>query len=514
MKMMIIDDNKQVREGIRNGIEWESLGISDIKTAEDGKEALDIFREFLPDIVLVDVMMPEMDGLEFLKRSRKIKPEAKVLMISGFSEFEYAVEAMRYGASGYELKPLKMQQLMTSVSNLVLQIRQDNERKEKSLVHQRAYERGLLLDILHGTCTDEKKMAEYLDLFGLRKNSQIILMCVTVDGNAEEIAEHDAVLIEQMLASYFSDDPEKGLIMREKETFYIYQKCSASFLEQMNRQASLAAVLRDLNNLIIDTGHTLSGGVSRPHPAGQVAVCAEEAVYALKINRMAGRAVFRIFKERISDSFVEELYRTHMEAFDGWKGKEDPAAEIRKRLDSLFCTMKEQGYLEKSFCIRMTSLVIEKIRQTYSVTGKEYFRQIDRLESLDECEAFCRDYLFRISQAAGAERKSDYSDAVKKAMEYINNHYREDTAVPVLAEHIGISPNYLSHIFKTECGTSISEYVNQVRIQKAKELISNSNMMIYEIAEAVGYGNYIRFTQVFKKYEGCSPVQFRKLHEN
>lgn len=521
MKIMIVDDNKQLRESIKNSVDWESLGIHEIETAENGKEGLEIFRTFLPDIVLVDIMMPEMSGLDFLKLSRQIKPEAKVLIISGFSEFEYAVEALKYGASGYELKPLKMQQLMLNVSKLIKEIQQDSEKKEQQSQHMQAYREKLLTGILHGHNKDESVIEKLLsNQFGISLRNYILLLCVRVDKERETIKEEKLVLLEQMIKSAFKDQNEIGVLLREKDRYYIYQKCSASTLEQIAKQAGLAAVLRNLNELIADTGLTLSGGVSTPHRIYQISQCYEEASRTADTVYMAGPKKFKIFDAKTSKEIPSVMYQKQRELLDAWEdGKEGYESLIISKIEAIFQLFGKFDYFEETFCLRSTTLVMERIRQYFAADGcvleekdnQEFFRQIEKMESLDECEQLCKDYFFKLNQHHQNVNSSNFSSVVKMAREFVNKHYAEEITVGMVGEHIGKSPNYLSHIFKAECGISFSEFLNVTRIQKAKELILNSNLMIYEVAEAVGYNNYIHFTQVFKKYEGYSPVQLRKM---
>jgi two-component system response regulator YesN len=125
MKLLILDDDTQIREGIRRGVDWKSLGFEEVRSAGDGLSGLEIAREMAPDIVLSDVRMPGMDGLEFLHRVREIFPGIKVALISGYDDFEYLQKAIRYGADGYELKPVKMRNLFRLIGDLKEKLRRE-----------------------------------------------------------------------------------------------------------------------------------------------------------------------------------------------------------------------------------------------------------------------------------------------------------------------------------------------------------------------------------------------------
>lgn len=521
MKMMIIDDNRQVREGIRDSVHWNSMGIEKIVTAENGREGIEIFNDFLPDIVLVDVMMPEINGIDFLKLARKKKPDVKILMISGYSEFKYAVEAMKYGASGYELKPLKMQQLLLNVSKLADEIRLNQNKIQRQELHKQVYHEKLLSDILHGRCGDKKNQEQVLlSGYGINPHHHILLICARVDKRVRGMSEDILRLVEQMIKSALMGQNGTGMLIRENDRYFIYCKCTASILEQMEKQAGFAAVLKELNELIERTGITLSAGISKPHRIYQISDGFEEAVCAEDMNVMAGASTCRIFEKKPDSGLEEEIYKKQRPFLDTWENEKDRFV-IEEKIWAFFQIPRKYQYYEENACLRSTAIVMERIRLYYAAMGcleeeyvnQAFFERISKMDSLESCEQLCMNYMDRLEQYRQENQASNCSPMVQKVKEFVDRHYMEEITVGMMAEQIGKTPNYLSHIFKAECGISFSEYLNALRIRKAKEMLQNSDKMIYEVAEAVGYSSYVHFTQVFKKQEGCSPLQYRKMRK-
>lgn len=162
MRILIIDDDVQIREGITEGIDWSSLGIEEVRNCGDGASGLVIYEEFRPDIILADVRMPEMDGLEFLRRIREKDENVKVIMISGYSDFEYLKSAIKYGAEDYELKPIKVKNLIGLISRTKQKIIQERFSKAKVEEYQSSYEKNFIREVLRAEVVDPNVIVGFL----------------------------------------------------------------------------------------------------------------------------------------------------------------------------------------------------------------------------------------------------------------------------------------------------------------------------------------------------------------
>lgn len=182
MKLMILDDDVQIREGIQFGIDWKSLGISEVKSFGDAVSALEELEEFSPQIILADIRMPEMDGLEFLRRVKTKRGSVKVILISAYSDFEYCQRAIQYGAAGYELKPLKVGRLIQTIQETVNQIREEEVGRENYRKYVDTY-REKVVEELFGRQDYRPQCADGdpVDAFGIREARTLLCMAVLPD---------------------------------------------------------------------------------------------------------------------------------------------------------------------------------------------------------------------------------------------------------------------------------------------------------------------------------------------
>lgn len=522
MKLMIIDDNKQLLEGLNKNIDWTIYGITEIMTASDGEKAVEIFRNFLPDIVISDVLMPYMTGLEFLEIAKGIKPEIKVIMVSGHAEFEYAIRAMRYGVSAYELKPIKVQQLISDVSALVKEIRQEKKEQVVLQQHNQLHRNRLLMDILTGYIADETVIKEFFEEYycELLQSHQVALLWLSVRDSYKGQTTEQKIYLEKIIGESLSEQQDFFLLGYEERNYYIAFGSSASILEQINKQHIAAQLFQSVSLKMQEMRISLSAGCGRFHPLVKISKGYEESSYVLKLKEMERESSFSIFQETTKEEIVRlrnQQLKMIQELFLAKEGEED--VDTEQKIRAIFGLFIEYHIFLRSLCMEITMKVAEMIEHYYAKIGEiltdiqeqNIYQKIEKAENVEECSSICIEEYRRLKQYVNENKGRTFSATVNRAREYISKNYAEPLTVGSVAEIVGKTANYLSHTFKVECGCSLSEYIHMVRIRKAKELLFNTNMMVYEVAERVGYSNYIHFSQVFKKYEGISPSQLRKI---
>ncbi|MCA0755819.1 response regulator [Paenibacillus sp. N4] len=524
MKLLIADDDEQIRSGMEEGIDWAALDIKQVVTASNGLEALQRFTELMPEIVVTDVRMPGMDGLELLKRIKEIRPETRVVILSGYNDFEYLKKAIQLDAVDYEMKPIRVRNLIA----LIQQIKEDiiRERATEQEFHKylASYKANFADEMLTGSLTDRLVILEGLQqYFGFDASESLICITVELDGNWKSDSALTKSATDAVLRLFQSGDlAERGICLSSKggKMVFLVQAKTNSFLYYTQFANEVAGLLRDWNRETKSVCRSsFSAGISSPGSAAEFERLHREANLALSRRVYAGLSSVHIYDSSTTihdkaivglldnSGFFSQLSRGELAAaaltvsheFDRIKQEHMYA---RKSLSSYSCSLLQ---MLKVTARNIPSDVIERIQE--------------RIEFIEVHEEFLlfdefRESVVSVFEETAARLSKGLSPLMIRADEFIRKSFTSELTVETLAEYVGKTPNYFSHLFKREFGISFKEYINRLRIAKAKELILSTNDLIYEISEQVGFSDYTYFTQVFKKLEGYSPAVLRKQRQD
>lgn len=383
--VLIVDDEPLVRLGIINSVEWENYGVNRILEADNGNEAWKICQNEPVDIVITDIKMPEMNGIELLRFLKSVDSKAVRIVLSGYSDFEYLQKAIRAGVMDYLLKPINVIELEEVLETAINRLREEEIQKTERMKNLRENTLARLMEGNIGKHELRDKL-EKLDI-QLRRGPYIVT-----------VFQFPTAVFEEQ--SFFSK-----LDLCEEECSKIIQREEEGLVCSMN------------GNLVVLYDKELSD---------------EKLDY---INERLAKAITRYMEQEV----------------DIYMGK--PVGEVEEIAFS---------YLDA------------KSRNKENTEKKKYSKQIQDL------------------------------------LNYIDDHFREEISLKEAAELFYINPSYLGYIFKKEYGHSFTETVNRKRIEYARELLMNSNIKIYEVAEKVGFTDSRYFVRVFKKYEGVNPSEVRK----
>ena len=508
IRLMIVDDDVQIREGIQYGIDWESIDVQEVRSYADGVMALEDFDKFRPHIILADIRMPGMDGLEFLKHVQERDSSVKVVLISAYSDFEYCQKAIRYGAVGYELKPLKVGKLIQNIQELVKTVREEEEGKEAYARYVESYKEKVTEELLEGKITDRNVLLGILErYFGMENAGYLVCMVLDWD-QAKDLEIGLSVETEKLLSRYV----EQGMRLFCFHGQYIVLASTANstlfILEIQNR---LKGIWRSFLSEVQKQGISISAGISGMVPVAEIRRGYEQALEMLRFRFCHGPAFAGIvcvddFGKK--GSFASELppdWKAAVKAMDSSamiKVVEEKAEELKK------CRLLDP--------MEVRRLMVQALEELYTVAGIRNSVWVMEAQTAMEGYRYLDEYIeYWLEQCRGAaeyyhaQRSRKYSANVRRALDYIDQHYTEDIGVEQVAGAIGKTPNYFSSIFKQEVGIAFREYLNRYRIDRAREMIDQSDLLIYEIAEKVGYKDYTYFSQVFKKLTGKSPTSLR-----
>lgn len=500
IKMILADDEPVITRGIRKLIDWEQLGIQIIGEYEDGKSALASILRDQPEIALLDISMPGMSGVDIIRECHGLQCRTNIIFISGFQEFEYAKAALEYGAADYLLKPVIREELLKAVEKCIARLEGDRRVTDRASVNYKGH-------IEFSEETADQNMA-YLPL---------IVYPVFSNKEHEQIRHLIRFSLLSFLEEYFEEHKDGIVFQKENRIVVVLQKNKwknvSEELERLKEGTENAAGYQ----MLLICGDEICSMQEIPEMFRK---CVEQECYLFFADQMKysvinireipfpGRAEVQdleIVKKVISDGILGHDREMIREGLDKCKQVVCRLAKGRKE-DALFyyCTvMQSLEELLGGKGVRLTfpgnQELLDRGRSCDS------FSEMEKLYSDMLCEAYDS-----LSESVAKNEKKD----VNKALEYIEQHYAENLSLNVLANEVHMNPYYFSSFFKKSTGKNFKDYVNQVRLKHAVELLLNTDQKVYEIAMEVGFGDARAFNDAFQKAYGETPTGYRKNLKN
>ncbi|MFD2334562.1 response regulator [Cohnella sp. GCM10020058] len=522
MKLLIADDDRQIREGIKEGIDWASLGIEEVLTASSGTEAFELFSAALPELVVTDVRMPGMDGLELLRRIKETRPATKVIILSGYNDFKYLKKAIQWDAADYEMKPIRARSLIRLIKKVSEEIVRERVSEETFRKYLASHKELFVEDLACGRIRDRLILLDGLaQYYRFDAKGTLLLVRVEPDRRGAETAQARSSVDAMLLRAREGRESEAGelwLGTKGGSLIGLLKLETTSYLYARHAAASLKNRLTEIVRATSAVGENAwSAGISAPGNAAAFNDLLSQAKEALDRRLYAGKGAVHAFDD--ADRLRDDTIRGLDDDVD-FKAliREAEGERLSKRIDAEFVRLREErAYSEKSVAAYCKTLIrlLALFREPSAELAEFVQVRSEELDSrsffeIGEYADFVRSAYDEAFKAYGSAGASRLSALMQLADAYIRKHYLQELTVERVAEHVGKTPNYFSHLFKKEMGVPFREYVNRLRIAKAKELIEGTTDRIYEIGERVGFADYAYFTQVFRKLEGRPPTAFRK----
>lgn len=500
-KLLIVDDEAPIRKGISQFVNWEHLDCEIQACASDGKEAIDILRKKPVDIVITDIRMPEVDGLELSSYIYTNHPNIKVIVLTGFADFEYAQTAISYNVSDFLVKPVSKDKIIASVQKAQKSIITSKE-KESIKDFETAFLKEQLLQELT-LSSGSRDLLSRLSSYGLALSSYFVIAFQLLP-DAENINSLKEIIINQKANGYCYRYNNLILFISfaEKETDSLPQWVRPACLE-------IAEMIHSLY------GQELSIGISSHHTRGtDFSSAAAQAISALTINFYSDSNI-SVFTEMelnvgysVSTSETLQLYQLETELLNRNFNK---AIQITASLYSSLKSNFIKAVDIKNICTQIYYIGFRiLIKKELKLPEDTILLQIDQARHICELEQITLDFISSLKEAL-VNDKNRYSKVVCNSIQYIDRNLANLLSLTTIADAVHINASYLSRIFKKETGQPISEYINISRIEKAKELLSDNADLTYEIAEQVGFHDPAYFSSIFKKYTGVSPREYKQI---
>lgn len=535
IKVFLVEDEMVIRRGIKSSIDWEKEGYIFCGEASDGELAYPMIIKEKPDILITDIRMPFMDGLELCKLVKKELPNIKILILSGYDEFDYAKEAIRLGVTEYLLKPISSGKLLEALNGVSESIRREKE--DKDLV------RKYMEEMRENTEHEKQKFFEQMIAGNLS-------MADALETGKKYEMNLSAGMYNLLLFRFTlgEENRKSGELLGEAE--YAIEKLTErleyvfefqrgvegwAFLLMADNEEQMSERVKELSKDLEEIMKNYStiayfGGIGQPvarlrelEESFREAERALAARFTMELNRIISVEDIRMAQnvDTLDDieitSFGEiEKTRTMLEKFLN-NGAED---EIDEFVDVYINELPEENlksvlmrqYIIMDAYIVMMSFCekIEGIEGEMQAQSEELKNSMKTSQTLEEIKNYIRMLLKKIIGVRDTISGRRYSDIIEIAKDQIRKTYMSDEiSLNTIAAEVGMSPSYFSSIFSKEMGKTFVEYLTEIRMDRAKELLMCSSMKTSEIGYEVGYKDPHYFSYIFKKTQNCTPKEFR-----
>lgn len=524
LKVMLVDDEAIIMTGLQKLIDWEAEGYEIVHTASNGIEAIDYLSHEKVDLIITDIRMPEMDGLEMIKTIKeKSLSDAYIVLLSGYSDFGFAKQAIKFGCSDYILKPIQEKALVDSLRNVAAKKQITIQRQEDRQKLDRMYLEQNVLSLLRGK-TDQSTVAY------VRSNMQLSVpihfVHITLDNISElkELGDDEIFMLKKRLyeacSSFLKEDSSHLFQDIELEETYdigfIY--CDSMASERgmdmetffLNMQSYVESYHPDLNvSLMVGKGVLDVSKLSNTYSSA----CAlrtlkgfkeRKKVYYYEDEVQANSSKIMICKKNL-DRLIAAIEQNN-------KG------EIAESIKEFFAEMEEVGTDEKTVSMNVNYLLFQLIHlaveQDESVNQEEVMQFIGEKISEQGIAPYGQNYLreFAIEYADYLIqlRKNSSRGILQELEREVKEHYAENLTLRELSQKYYLNSSYLGQIFRKKYGQSFKDYLCTYRIGVASKQLLQTDKKISQIAEEVGYHDTDYFISKFIEQMGCTPAKYRR----
>jgi len=530
--IIIIDDEVLVRVGLKSLVEWEKYGYQIIGEASNGEEGIKLIKERKADIVITDIKMPIKDGLEMIKEFQENDFAPKFIVLSSFDEFHLVKKAMKLGAKDYLIKlELDKNILLETLTPIKNMINKEKEKKKNEDIinhtvnNKNNMKKEFFKKLIGKLINDNKKINLILKEFDISL-SEDNLFCMVIQINnldyLNKFNKGDMQLFEFSIMNIVEeiiDDFFEAYAFMNKwgeivVIFSLNDIVANNYVENINE---MTAILNRMLKQYFSVNITVS--ISKPHNGfnnlnATYQECCEGQEHSFQYQ--SGKAIFykdvlnyqKHFNEGLNlRPFTADLIEV-LDIMDYQEIEKIFNDLIRKVSTSNLS--RSQAY---DLCFEIIYIIKDKLNNELSTEilaeDKDFYKCIETLNNIKEVLDWLQYIKDRIYLVINNHVDDEKSFIITKAKKYIKDHFSEEFNLTDLADELNISAGYLSTLFKEIVGIGFSEYITKLKIDKAKDLLSNSNIKIYKISEMIGYNNPYYFSRVFKKYIGKSPSEYR-----
>lgn len=500
--VMLVEDEELILQGIRYIIDWEEISMSVVSMAHNGKEALEQFQEHPVDIIVTDVEMPQMNGLELIEEIRKISPETRCIILSGYEEFEYARTALKLDVEEYILKPINEEQLKQALLNAAGQLDELDKKKLEDSEDKIGWHK-----LLQGKMNDDaaKELYQMLPEIDTGEKLYAAIMKIDTDSVQEGI---------QVVLSEIQMNPHRmRTIYLSPDTLFLLL-----YIEKESEDKEILEIFERLQN-DLESMHGILTFVTVASPITKY----EDLPKCYKMSsKMQKYRILEGYGSCITEDCIQER-KTQDVVIDETLLrkmilKKDQDGVLQYIEDLFINNIRSEVNVDVLYQMALKmAVLLQDIKTEYKLGQSKNFQDLSEMME----EIYQADDIFGLKTIFISEiveiitylhmEDSQYTPVVKQIMEEVRQNYKEDMNLKTLSYKYHMNASYLGQIFQKEVGCSFTQYLSNTKNKIAKDLILNTNMKINDIAREVGYPDTSYFYRKFKQCYGVSPASLRTI---
>lgn len=522
--IVVADDEEELRKALIRKVDWESIGFSVVGEAENGVEALELVEKYEPDLLLTDIRMPFISGIELARQVREIRPATQIAFLSGFDDFSYAQQAIQYNIVSYMLKPISAAELTGELVKIKQKIDEkfqefSSQTEEQEQMEILSFLMPLLLDGVWGDADGDRStlLTDAAVSCGLIRDSSselsyTVMVTSIVDKEGKNYTARSTVKAIDIIlkkyvkyVSFYAEGRVISLLMATRAGFdkylHIIVEDIAQSVKRIMKRSALIGVSRAVS------------GLTGIHDAY---IEAMNAISYSKQNKTGVHFISDV--ERTEDFDMEKMQTSISEIESLIRG--GSRQELEEALNDIFDRMEKKAISPMVANFMLVQLVSSVFQIVYAVADGEAVAGLQKntpffgqafLDSPTELRTRYMEFCLAAKDLISEQRKKSSTVICEKALEIIDARYMDqELSLVSISNEISVSPNYLSTLIKKSTGSTFIDLLTKKRIETAKELLLCSGMKIKEISEKCGYNDQHYFSYCFKKYTGMSPNACRR----
>ncbi len=524
MKVLLVDDEKLERVLIRKGYDWEANGFEIIGEAGSGEEALELFDIKEPDIVITDINMPYMDGLELTEKISQRSIKCRVVIVTGYREFEYARRALQLGVKDFILKPVNINDIANIMKNIKKEMQEEeghhleySQLKETARQNQDIVIESFL-QLLVENRIEEKEAIHKLEMYGLER---LLMECACINikpfKNQDGVIEEEALATSKKILDFIWDNYNLNSIS------FIHYLCNIIIYlvgEDAKESKKIASEIK--NRINVDLNMEVDVGISQiQHNYTGISKAYRQAEKAISASVILGRNSCITYDEYAN---IKKANQGNTEI--NWQ---DFVFSVENCLESKAIgyideytnLIKKAGVTDTEYLKLMAMNMLSKAATVLTRHGKSLgqlvgetwlYEEVSKIETVKEMNGCLKNIISHILKYSDSLRNKKSNKLVDQALEYIDSHlYEQSLTLKSIAGKVYTNESYLSRVFKQETGEGLIEYINRKRIEQSIVLLNTTDLKAYEIAEEIGFSDSHYFGICFKKQVGVTIKEYKKF---